>query len=237
MGAAAPALILSDGGVIGLLAVVTAADRRAGLLGTPRQGAWVWVPPVDPATHPARLAAAKVQAEIYGFQMAPEGSSTDLGGGSEAENATATLVQACRLARGLGASMIVWPASAGMGDPTGAGLDRAAAILDRALLVSRLASIDGGPIEIVTPFADLGDRELADLILDMDLPIWTCWWAGEVAGEAHQAGLAERVHWKGLLGAAGWVGELPGPSDVPEVTSRAAPAVPGGAGVEQRGLT
>jgi hypothetical protein len=237
MGAAAPALILSDGGVIGLLAVVAAADRRGGLLGTPRQGAWIWVPPVDPATHAARLAAAKTQAEIYGFQVVSDGSPTGLGGGAGAESETATLVQACRLARGMGAATIVWPASAGMGDPAGAGLDRAAAILDRALLVSRLAAIDGGPIEILTPFADLGDRELADVILDMDLPIWTCWWAAELTGEAHRAGLAERAHWMGLLGAAGWVGELPGPADVPEVTSRSASAVAGGTGVEQRGLT
>jgi hypothetical protein len=85
--------------------------------------------------------------------------------------------------------------------------------VERALHISRLVAVEHPGFELAAPYADLSDRQLADLILDMDLPVWTCWWYAPEGNEpAAAAAEAQRTHWTAMLSAAGWRGPLPGPS-------------------------
>jgi hypothetical protein len=72
------------------------------------------------------------------------------------------------------------------------------------------------PFRIQVPYADLTDRQLADLVLDMDLPIWTCWWWGLARGPRNVGGAevarAEYEKWDELLKEAGWREGMPGPA-------------------------
>jgi hypothetical protein len=187
-----PALVISDGGVASLLACAAVSESRGGA---------VWVPVADPDTHLLRKAAEQA-ANLYGLSVL---SGPTMVGGAEAEWMCRVLLEGCFLARGAGLSAVVWPVSAG----AELVLEPVAAAADRALLAGRLASIgDPRPVEVRAPYVDYTDRQLADLILDMDLPIWTCWW---YAAAGNPAAERERAYWAGLLREAGWTGELPGP--------------------------
>src|SRR5205814_1142018 len=76
----------------------------------------------------------------------------------------------------------------------------------------------GRPVEVQAPYADLTDSQVADLILDMDLPIWTCWW--NQGPGAEPGAVAERDHWARLLKAAGLESDLPTAPPPPEIVSR-----------------
>jgi hypothetical protein len=122
------------------------------------------------------------------------------------------LVRAGFAAAELGAGSVLWPGSAG----AELELDSVGRTVDRALLVSRLLRLELGEErapEVRAPYADFNDAQVADLILDMDLPIWTCWWwIGE-----EPAARGERERWTKALKQAGWSGALPGP----EIVTRA----------------
>lgn len=203
-------LLLSDGGIASLLAAAAAADGR--LPGAKRGSenrVHVWIPAIDEASHPRRMAAATAQAQVYGHRMGPETTpqlpSLALDSG---QAATRALLDACFLAQILDVGTVLWPASAGPEEDGSPNLDRAASIIDRALLMGRLATVTGPrPVVVRAPYADLTDEDLAGLILDMDLPIWTCWW--NQGPESDPAAIAEREHWARLLRAAGWQGEIP----------------------------
>ena len=89
-------------------------------------------------------------------------------------------------------------------------LDRIAQAADRALLAGRLAGLDAtlhaSPgVQVETPLLDLTDGQLADLAMDMDVPLETCWWWGGDTGhdaQAHQA----RARWRSSLAAVGYSG-------------------------------
>jgi hypothetical protein len=154
------------------------------------------------------------QASLYGMGLRqPTAAPAE----AEPERTCRLLLDACLLARQQGGGAVVWPVNAG----ETLDLDRIAATVDRALLAARLVSVgDDRPVEVRTPYADFTDRHLADLILDMDLPIWTCWWY-DAQGDA--AAERERRRWGDLLRAAGWRGELPTP-DLAARAPRAKPA-------------
>jgi hypothetical protein len=218
-------LLLSDGGIPGLLAAAAAADGRLpGIRRGSENRAFICTPALDEPTHTRRLAAATAQAQLYGLRLAPEAEtlSQSLDPG---QAGTRALVDACFLAQTLDVGTVLWPASAGPGLDGSPDLDRAASIVDRALLAGRLASVSGPrPVVVRAPYADLTDEELADLILDMDLPIWTCWWnQGPVADPS---AIAEREHWTRLLRAAGWRGDLPTEAPAPFVSTPESPRNP-----------
>jgi len=104
--------------------------------------------------------------------------------------------------------------------------------MNQALLVSQLVSLaDANPgspvVRVRTPYADLTDRQIADLVLDMDLPVWTCWWMDESQlgeGESRDEAKAEREKWTGLLKAAGWAGSLEAKAQVTVRPIRRPPA-------------
>lgn len=190
----APVLVIADGGVAGLLACAAAADAGGGS---------ICLPPSDPETRALRAAAVDRQAALYGLSVVagPE----QVKGAAEGELTVRLLVDACYRARAAGISTVVWPVAAG----ETLDLERASVAADRALLAGRLVSVgEERPVEVRAPYLDYTDRQLADLILDMDLPIWTCWWYD---GAGNPAAERERAHWAALLRDAGWVGALPGP--------------------------
>lgn len=129
--------------------------------------------------------AARKHADIFGHQLladhaiyppeSPDSSSISLHA-----NQTRMLLDASYLAIQLGLKRVVWPIRIPMNHP-----DRIKGIgdaLDRAMLVSRLVSIDADEttapeVIIETPFIDLSDAQIADLAMDMAIPLESCWWA------------------------------------------------------------
>jgi len=152
---------------------------------------------------PARAVHSAVRriAEVHGLVLLeagfPEAGITDRGTvRSPGTIETIGLLNVASAAAAAGFSRVVWPATAGVGE--GVDIDRAAAIMDRAMLCGRLVAIDaihhGCPgIHIETPYADLSDTQMADLALDMAVPLESCWWWG---GDADDAGAnLARARW------------------------------------------
>ncbi|MEQ8316895.1 MAG: hypothetical protein RIE77_13565 [Phycisphaerales bacterium] len=94
-------------------------------------------------------------------------------------------------------------------------VDRLARELDRALLISRLVTLDAsehgvGVFEVQTPLMDLSDAQVAELALDLDVPIWRAWWWEVAAGKrAKDPAVADRANalrdrWCGALESLGW---------------------------------
>lgn len=195
-------LILSDAGPASLLACACVRESIAlgqagkGLREAPTEAAVLPFPPVEP-----HLQAIGKQCEFFAFPLLTPTASADAAATSpEAESHH--LLSATHLAARQGFSSVLWPASGAAGDSLD--LDRIAQIADRAVLIARLVAIDaashGVPsIGIETPYADLTDRQIADLIADMDLPMELCWWWGVEAMDA----LADREsrRWKSAMSA------------------------------------
>lgn len=210
-------LVIADGDLPGLLACAAAGDRAAR---TPRGPHLVWPDPapLDAAT-PFRRRAAERQAELYGLEAIPRQSMPAALPVPEPSGPRETrlLLDAAAEGASRGVDAVVWPITAG----PDLDLDRTARALDRALLVEQLVALDGAAVRLSAPYADFTDRQIADLAIDMDLPVWTCWW-WELAspdrppaeGEprppaaAVEAAVAAYARWVHLLRAAGW---SPGP--------------------------
>ncbi len=114
---------------------------------------------------------------------------------------SAALLAAAALAAAEGLDYVLWPVHAG----EDLELARVAEGVDRAALVTRLASLDAAPaglrpVEVRAPYADFTDAQIADLALDMDLPLRTCWWWDGRDEEARR----ERQRWGRALAMAGW---------------------------------
>jgi hypothetical protein len=197
-------LILSDAGPASLLACAIVRESIAlgqagkGLKEAPDDGAVIPFPPANP-----HLVAVAKQADLFSFPLlSPTAAAEAAAPGPEAESHH--LLSATHVAARQGFTTVLWPASAAAGDSLD--LDRIAQIADRAILISRLVAIDADAhnvpgIRIETPFADFTDRQIADLIADMELPIETCWWWGAESIDA----LADREHrrWESALTAVG----------------------------------
>lgn len=186
-------LIISDGGLPALVSCMLAINPEA---------VAVWVPPQDAPglDHPAarigslHRAAVERQADLLGLRgvgaapalqwpaEADSGSEPDL----HSLPTSAMLMLAVSEARRLGCSDLVWPVVCG------ADLDELATAAERARLVSRLSMLpthqgrsrSGAPglIRVRTPLADLTPQQVAELALDLDAPVQTCWW--QLAGKA-----------------------------------------------------
>lgn len=173
-----------------------ASDRAPGSQGRPPPAILAFPGPGD---RNLSHAAALRQAEAYGLAVLDPGPHPGVAGVGALSGELLAAAQAARDAR---LDAVVWPVHAGPGPEPD--LDALAEAVDRALLVSGLASLGrwSRSVEVLTPYVDLIDEQIADLALDMDLPVWTCWWWGDAPGpEAAR----ERDRWMPVLARQGWV--------------------------------
>lgn len=179
-------LVLTDGSLAGLTCAALAA-RRA------EEGQRPAV--LVPASLETRAAEdARAAAEHLGLGTVELNAGRATGGPGE----TRLLLVAAQTAAQNGCSTLIWGAQLGGTNPT-EHVSEIALAADRALLVSRLVSLDlpeDEPLEIETPVLDLADDQLAELAMDLGAPFESCrWWGG--AG-------AEAERWTEAFRAAGW---------------------------------
>lgn len=222
----AVSLIITDGGVNGLLAVAAMAERSK-----PESLPLYWYPGAIPLRLEVERAACRAQGHLYGVSEAPErNASVNPASNGGFETTCRVLLEAALLVRRLGGGEVIWPVNAPTTASGGPDIEVVSRAVNQALLISQLASltapkgtefIEDIRVHIRVPYADLIDRQLADLILDMDLPIWTCWFWSVGQGEEDQvreAAAAERTRWTTLLRDAGWTGSFD-PSDAPRIVT------------------
>lgn len=176
-------LVMSDGGLSALVAMAVAVERRGSAVGRGR----VVVVPITRDDDPVLIAAVERQAAIIGSTVLRPIAT----GAQGFEHELRSLVEASLIAVGEGFDVLVNPVNAG-DDP-----DRIARVFDMGLRVAPLVSLGGRQIQIETPYADLTDRQIADLALDMDLPVWLSHWSSPT----------ERERWAALLKEVGWIGD------------------------------
>lgn len=171
--------------------------------------------PDAPAPHPAawivpqlgtvgrqRMEAARAAAGAFVLEAInpadPLPAATTPG-----EQLSQLLLRAAFVAATHGKDTVLWPFNTPGGD--GVDLDEVARAVDRSMLITRLASIDstehGKPaIRIDPPYADFSDRQLAELAVDLGVPVNLCWWWSSDLPDAAEP----RDRWLSALTAAGW---------------------------------
>lgn len=192
------ALIISDGGVSTGVAAASHAERRI-VDGQPVSGdaGVLWLVPGSDGTGamPSRRRAVEHFAAAYGFGVVL-GAGTLVGGATWPARMALEAVDAARAKR---CGRVVWaienPAAR---EPDDVSSDNVARVLDRCFLAERLAINElGSSPRIEAPHADLCDGQLADLALELAIPLESCWWWGET-------GHPERSRWLDALEAHGW---------------------------------
>jgi len=185
-----PCLILSDSGVESLLACALASEQQQLSAGSASMllAAWWGQDDVDLDLLISAIEPALIhQASTYGLRTDPQRAlfppdePTAMG-----LLHTRLLTEAASIALLSGFRRVVWPVRAASFTHTDGRsqedlIELIGTMIDRALLVSRLVSLDATPdtaVEVVieTPFVDLTDEQLYDLSEDLSIPIETCWW-------------------------------------------------------------
>ena len=189
-----PVLMIVDGGLESLIAAML-LDRSGAVR--------AWYVGAGAEDSPLRRAAAELQADILGVdtihnpRTPPETWGSLPGGFGE----SAMLLEAVAEALRTRCARVIWPRT------TNGDLDSMTDASDRALLVARLGLIESTrtqslDIRIDTPLLDLSQKQLADLAVDMDAPVWSVWWALPEAMDHPEAERA-RSRWLTLLRGAG----------------------------------
>lgn len=206
----ARALILADANLASLLACASAAEELSALDDAAAAAARPIVMPfrlAEPLTQ-THIDAVAIQTRHYALTECPTDkrpASATSSSATDGERESVAMLSACHLAASLGCTRVLWPVSAAAGDSLD--IDRLAAIADRALGVSRLASLDtpAPGVTIEAPYAELTDRQIADLALDIGAALETCWWwNASTARSANKFGATERTRWTNALSSAGW---------------------------------
>jgi hypothetical protein len=196
-------LILCDGSILSLLACGAAREAVAAGLVKDTADEFPRAMLYGASTR-AHIDAAERQSELFSVPLTSGELFTPAPGMSPGEAEAHRLLAVAYAAATSGRERVVWPVTGAAADSLN--LDRIAEINDRALLAARLAALDarhhGAPgLRIEVPYADLTDRQVADLVLDLDLPVELCWWwKGEGSAEADR----ERRRWLSALEAVGW---------------------------------
>jgi hypothetical protein len=166
---------------------------------------------VGDETNRARRVAIEAQARLYELDLADAqgdlrgpGAHGLFGAGL---SETLHLITATYQGAQLGCDAVVWPVQFAGNAPDA---EKIALVVDRALLVTRLASLDsaehGRPaIRVDTPYADLTDRQMVDLAIDLNVPVELCWWWDPGAKDENSARETER--WVPVLQSLGWAPE------------------------------
>jgi hypothetical protein len=216
-------LILSDGGVSSLLATAVAGERLVSSEVQPSSVlTYISFRPWTTDSAPFQRAACETQADLYGLSLIPEQSPIHAQEDGDPFHGTIhLLVESGLLARKLGGGEVIWPVTATAAAGGGPDVEALSRTVNQATLVSQLLSLTGTvadqprrDVRIRTPYADLTDRQVADLVLDMDLPIWTCWfWAAAEQGEGatRPTAIRERDRWTAALRETGWTGDAAQP--------------------------
>lgn len=208
----AHAMVVSDGGLVSLIACVAAKERV--LASTPDASHLLpvmWASITPGPTSRARAHAIETQATALGLEVVvPSGDAANTTN-SSGERATRDLVDAAFTAISRGCGSLVLSDRHADGDMVD--LTSVAATIDRAMLVSRLVSLDmasdSGSFEIESPYVDLSDRQVAELAIDLGAPIQLCWWwHSELRDGKPDAASAifkrEHERWTSMLGQCGW---------------------------------
>lgn len=188
-------VIISDAGVESLLACAMASEQQQLSGADPNHasvllpGWWEWTQEIDLMISTVDQAVVR-QAGVYGLDIFPQQSvyppddAQLLRENPNGSVQSRMLLEASQIALRAGIRRVVWPVrvmrpetSTGMDDL----IDQIALTIDRALLASRLASLDasvGTAVDVVieTPFVDLSNDQMLDLAGDLAIPLETCWW-------------------------------------------------------------
>ena len=209
-------LVLCDGDLPSMVALSLTADAMSGLGSVSVLSGPITVVSPEIITAKIHALAESQAARCHDFPaVAPVAVSTG-------HRRTRYLFEAVQAALSNGCTTLVCPWQAEGLDPdtdrdadAPPGVDALARELDRALLVSRLVTLDAsehgvGVFEIQTPLMDLSDRQVAEMALDLDVPIWRAWWWDLTNGrKPKDAALADRAaayrqRWESALIGLGW---------------------------------
>jgi hypothetical protein len=201
-------MVIDDGDLAGLIACASAGEEAAG----GKRGA-VWAAPGVGVDAVARERAVRRHAETYGLDLlSPVDALTRPGDPDARVSETRLLIDAGEAAIKAGLGRIVWYVHHGTPAGPGDGLDRVALTCDRALLASRLLTLDAGAgpeVRIEAAYVDFSDVQMAELAVDLDVALDSCWWA--MAEGANATLLAEaraaRDRWTKAMESAG-LGDL-----------------------------
>ncbi len=179
------AIVISDGSIAGLIALAIATEetvRRENLRQLPSPLVWAaWPDDTPPALRESAVAG---HAEMLGAVRLDESAPLKRASESDGAWANRILLRAGTLALANGCRRVIWPIQhPGQIPDQPASVDLIADALNRATLLSRLVSLDAagaGLPEVIyeTPFVDLSDVQLADLLTDLSLSPQSCWWWG-----------------------------------------------------------
>ncbi len=195
-------LIIADGDLPSLVVLATA--REAGI-GWSSQGVGGRSASGQPlvgiaAGDEAQIRAVREQCRVLGHTAVELMPATVAGADWLVE--TSLLLCACAAAASAGRPTVVWPVQYESGDQIN--LERVSKAVDRSICVTRLVALDAGlhgtpELHIDTPLVDYSDRQIADLAVDLSVPVHLCWWWGK-GGDADRL----RQRWMTALAAAGY---------------------------------
>lgn len=197
-------LLVSDGNLGSLVLAALLAESRDKDSDQPSliYPAW-WTHDDDAeAVFPAVDRALERYAELYGFDLVTDRAGyPDLTSPGTTDPAlwagfhqTRLLLDACELAATRGIRTVVWAAQTESSSDRRT--DEITTVIDRALLVARLATLDAqrsGDVEvnIETPIVDLDDSQILDLASDLSVPLDAGWWRDS----PHEIALRQRTRW------------------------------------------
>lgn len=210
-------MVVSDGGLTSLLACALAREAATtGQTTVTKRPPGVLFAPEGNETNLTRRQAVERHARLY--QLASPDQLGELRGPGAhglGQAETLRLVNAAYFAARHDFEIVVWPVQLG-GEP--GDVERVGRAADRALLVTRLVSLDaeehGRPgIRVETPFVDLSDRQVIELAMDLNVPVDACWWWSDATGARGAEAERERARWTAVMRDLGWTRERePSPS-------------------------
>lgn len=195
-------VIICDGSVSAAVALAAAREAR---VQTGEQPAAVWIDAGLDADAPQRERAARSMAAAMGCPViGPEQPVADPWA-SGADRAVMLLIAGTASCHA-GRPEIVWPVTIEVAPNASPSQEAAAAAreIDRAVLVTRLLSLDAVEHDQVSarvscPFAEMPDRGVAELAVDLSAPVERCWWVNQASVGAQR----ERARWESLLRGCG----------------------------------
>lgn len=203
--------MIIDGGLGGLAAAWAASACQPGSAGDP-----VLLACTSNSPHArARRAAVKRQVEATGAKrvvelLLPEGADRLLVNEPTTDAAARRilshlLLDGCLEALRLDVAEVIWPVHSRAASEAELRVEVIADACDRSLLIGQLATLDAprtGPgsngVRLETPYADLTDLQLAELLVDLGAPVTAAWWC-EGNGDRQCASCATCLRWAATL--------------------------------------